>query len=80
MAISATVQRAATIAFGDKAKAAALCDAIDTNTTGVATNLTSAAANATLLAAGAAISTTTTHATTAKLHTMVKSLVAAITA
>ena len=72
MAISAVVQRSLTIALGGKANSAAVCDAIDAN-------LTSAAANATLLAAGAAISTTTSEATTTKLHTMVKALVAAIT-
>jgi len=70
MAISATTQRQLEIALGNKGPAAVICDAIDANTV-------ARGANATLLAAIASVSTTTSNATTTKLHTMVKAIVAA---
>jgi hypothetical protein len=66
MAISATTQRKLEIALGDRAAAAAICDAIDSNTT--------------LLAAVAAINASSSDASTTWLESRIAAIAAAATA
>ena len=63
MAISATVQRKLEIALGDRSAAAAICDAVDANTT--------------LLAAVAAVNAASSNATTTWLESRIAAIAAA---